>query len=325
MKHNFINTQRGAGDDLMSQVGGAVGGALTGGIGSLLGAPLALLSNSIQAGQQNTLTQQQLQANEQLSAYNYAQQYDLWQKTNYPAQVEQLNKAGLNPALLYAKGGMGGTTGTPSGGIGMGIAAPNQLQAQQAQNMQTQETAADIKLKNAQAENISAQTPQEADLMKSQIDSITQGVNNAKAQEILTDAQTQTQRLTNSIQNETIDDQIANIRATATKIQQESQQAVRNNWMDANTARDKIDTIHGIMIGQFIKNNLDKTEAATNNQQIQQSINQIQQNWKTLGINQQNANTNEGQLKLQQMIKDIPDSKGIILHGLTRLIPNIML
>lgn len=43
-------------------------------------------------------------------------QMQMWKDTNYPAQVAMLKEAGLNPAILYAKGGMGGTTGSQGGG-----------------------------------------------------------------------------------------------------------------------------------------------------------------------------------------------------------------
>lgn len=39
---------------------------------------------------------------------------DIWERTNYKAQVEQLNKAGLNPGLIYGMGGAGGTVGGSS-------------------------------------------------------------------------------------------------------------------------------------------------------------------------------------------------------------------
>ena len=37
--------------------------------------------------------------------------YRDWE-TNYPAQVEQMKLAGLNPALAYGMGGGGGVTNT---------------------------------------------------------------------------------------------------------------------------------------------------------------------------------------------------------------------
>ena len=44
-------------------------------------------------------------------------QFDLWNKTNYGAQMEHMKKAGLNPALMYGKGaGQGGSTGSQTGG-----------------------------------------------------------------------------------------------------------------------------------------------------------------------------------------------------------------
>lgn len=43
-------------------------------------------------------------------------QYQQWLRTNYPKQIEMMKKAGLNPALMYAKGGPGGTTGSQTGG-----------------------------------------------------------------------------------------------------------------------------------------------------------------------------------------------------------------
>ena len=36
---------------------------------------------------------------------------DIWEKTNYKAQMGQLEKAGLNAGLIYGMGGAGGTLG----------------------------------------------------------------------------------------------------------------------------------------------------------------------------------------------------------------------
>jgi len=44
-------------------------------------------------------------------------QMDMWNKTNYGAQMEHIKNAGLNPALMYGMSGGGGTTaGSQSGG-----------------------------------------------------------------------------------------------------------------------------------------------------------------------------------------------------------------
>lgn len=76
------------------------------------------------------LMQQQFQNQTGLNVQGHQLQYQMWLKTNYPGQVEQLKKAGLNPALLYGKGGgSGATTGSQGGGsaaggsAGLGMAA----------------------------------------------------------------------------------------------------------------------------------------------------------------------------------------------------------
>jgi len=43
-------------------------------------------------------------------------QMDMWNKTNYAAQVGHMKDAGLNPALMYKGAGAGGTTGSQGGG-----------------------------------------------------------------------------------------------------------------------------------------------------------------------------------------------------------------
>ena len=56
-------------------------------------------------------------ANQQtLNKQGQQMQYEMWEKTNYPAQVAMLRAAGLNPSMLYAKGGQGGVTGSQTGG-----------------------------------------------------------------------------------------------------------------------------------------------------------------------------------------------------------------
>ena len=58
-----------------------------------------------------------------MSKLSHDLQYDMWQKTNAPAQAEQLRKAGLNVGLMYGGSGAGGTTtgaGAVAGSVGRG-------------------------------------------------------------------------------------------------------------------------------------------------------------------------------------------------------------
>jgi hypothetical protein len=53
---------------------------------------------------------------QELNQQGHDLQYEMWNKTNYGAQVKHMLKAGLNPALMYGSAGQGGTTGSQGGG-----------------------------------------------------------------------------------------------------------------------------------------------------------------------------------------------------------------
>ena len=73
---------------------------------------------------------------------------DIWEKTSYKAQMGQLEKAGLNPGLIYGMGGAGGTLGGSSA-TAQGAAGTGAMDIA---------GAAQIALLNAQRENIEADT-----------------------------------------------------------------------------------------------------------------------------------------------------------------------
>ena len=76
---------------------------------------------------------------------------EMWKNTSYAAQKEQMQKAGLNPALLYGMSGGGGQTtggsGVAVGGNGMGIDIQGGLKG-----------AMELALLKAQKDNIEADT-----------------------------------------------------------------------------------------------------------------------------------------------------------------------
>jgi hypothetical protein len=105
-------------------------------------------------------------------------QMDMWNKTNYGAQVEQLKAAGLNPSLIYGKGGQGGVTGSQGGGS----AASGNAAAAQLMDLNVWKNQAELDLLKSQARlnNVEAdkksgvdteKTSTEIDFLKSQIQS----------------------------------------------------------------------------------------------------------------------------------------------------------
>jgi hypothetical protein len=110
--------------------GAAAGAAAGGSSGSKLGGMLMDIGSSVfgglfQRGSNKKNMKRQYNYQRMLNQQGHDLQYDMWNKTNYPAQLEMMKKAGLNPGLMYGLGGGGGTTtGSQGGGAAAGGQAP---------------------------------------------------------------------------------------------------------------------------------------------------------------------------------------------------------
>lgn len=133
-----------------------------------------------------------LQAKYNKEQADYSQQLalDMWNKTNYEEQVKHMQAAGLNPALLYSKGGTGGST------AGAGTAAPVSDGTTQAIGMGLQ--AKQIAIGQAQQMAETAKTVAEAakisgvdtDSVKTSIKKMLQDIEASKAGQAATEAGT---------------------------------------------------------------------------------------------------------------------------------------
>lgn len=138
--------------------------------GGIVGTGMGMLDEAImgdsrrkkQVEQQKKLTDINVAGQGQLMDKAQQQQLEMWDATNYTAQMEQMRKAGLNPALMYAGGGGEGTTGSiGGGGVGTGSAS-NEAEQMHAQNakqgmaLQMAKMGAEIKVMEAQAKKLEA-------------------------------------------------------------------------------------------------------------------------------------------------------------------------
>lgn len=101
---------------------GEIFGGILGLAGKIAGNDNAKLAEKRQF--QNEMNLMKLQASYNKEQAKYSQQLakDMWESTNYEAQVRHLKAAGLNPALMYGQGGGGGasTDGGEAQGVSMG-------------------------------------------------------------------------------------------------------------------------------------------------------------------------------------------------------------
>ena len=128
----------GLGATLANAASAGLAGAVTGGIGSIVSGGLGLLSGLFKKNNNGLKNQQKLmqQAWEYEKEgmglqYNYGQQaadaeykrnLQMWKETNFGAQRDEMEKAGLSVGLMYGNGG--GQAASTAGGDGMQPSGP---------------------------------------------------------------------------------------------------------------------------------------------------------------------------------------------------------
>ncbi|AXH75642.1 MAG: DNA pilot protein [Microviridae sp.] len=127
-------------------------------VGGILGLALGGINDRRQLKQQSKLQAMQIQGQKEMTDYNTGKQLEMWEKTGYGAQKDQMMRAGLNPALLYGTSGGGGQTANITAGNVSGADAPKGGgEAISGMGMGLQ-TLAQLQLLKAQKENIEADT-----------------------------------------------------------------------------------------------------------------------------------------------------------------------
>jgi hypothetical protein len=139
---------------------GAVGGAAMGIGGNLLQGIGRKRREERGLSYQKDLMGLQQRNQMDLNKQGHQLQMDMWNKTNYGAQMEHLKDAGLNPALMYGMSGGGGTTaGSQSGGGAGGGNAPEVKETQVGNGgMMGMQMASQIALTNAQTQKVKTET-----------------------------------------------------------------------------------------------------------------------------------------------------------------------
>lgn len=106
-------------------------------LGEIMGMIGGTILGDMQAREQGRLQEEtqnrQAELNKEQAKYSQGLAKEYWDYTNWENQVSHLKNAGLNPALMYGRGGSGGQTG---GGKAEGVSQPEQKQMQIAQNAQ---------------------------------------------------------------------------------------------------------------------------------------------------------------------------------------------
>jgi hypothetical protein len=271
--------------------------------GGLLGIGLNQIGNVFQHGQTQGLMQQQF--NNQMALNSQMQQIAManWDYTNYENQVKHMKNAGLNVGLMYGMGGGGGQSSAASSG---GSAAMGQ--APQAQNymglMQAELLGSQAKLNEAEADKAKALADKtrgvDTKLGETQIGSLTQGIENQKAQQKLTEMETDLKGIEYDLKEATFDDSIQIVNNEKNKGLKQIYILEKEGLIKNEEAKVKAKELTLKLAGMELDNAFTKMNTKLTEEKIaqvkQDVINSIDTTWAT----KKNAYTNEQHLWNEQ-------------------------
>ena len=298
----------------MKELGMAIGTAA----GSIFGSLIGNRMQQDQFGNQLTLMKKQHEYNEESANAAQKRAYEMWEDTNYAAQIEQMKKANLSPGLMYGQAGAGG--GTVSGAQGQGTSQPidksieMKLRGQEL-GLQLANLASQIKLNESQANKNNAEADKtsgvDTELAKTSIENLISQTKNEKDRNILiwadkrfkeaaADAQEASAKLASG-QNEKIGYEIKQIEKSLDKMELEMNgikldNELKEKVMDSKIKEAEISVkalMNSILVGNSqIKLNNQQAEAITDKvmqdwQSIAQQWNKLQQNGQIIEIDRE--------------------------------------
>lgn len=171
-------------------------------------------------------TKEQHNRTKELMDKSHGLQYDMWKKTNYGAQRQEMEEAGLNPGLMYGSAGAGGQAVAPSapqGGKENIFDLGSQIASVRMTEAQTKLAEAQAKKTDVEAENLAGV---ERDVKQAQ-------TGNLQADTRLKEIQQQADNLGLEFQDRTLDSRVQAIFSQGDKLLQEAQQ-LRNQTNISN-------------------------------------------------------------------------------------------
>lgn len=207
----------------------------------------------------------------------HEQQLDMWNKTNYEAQVKHLEKAGLNPALLYGMSGAGGAT-TGAGNVASGA----------------QEQVYDV------GQNITQQRMAEAQIKLAEAQANKTEVEAKKIGGVDTEVATweaELKKIAANIQGSTQQEQINQIKDIADKALSETVQERHKQIISEETYQARITQIKAESIGATLQNELLRSNKEVNEAKIKEIAEAILQRWEHIAVDREGQQTSRDNME----------------------------
>ncbi|AXH74908.1 MAG: DNA pilot protein [Microviridae sp.] len=259
----------------------------------------------IQNRNQQAMMRQQMANQMKLNEQGQQIQLDTWEKTNYPAQIKMLQSAGLNPGLLYSKGGTGGTTGGQSGGSASGgSASGGNVQMAQGMNpvsiMELKNQMAQIELTKALADKARAETPEIHPTAEAGRQKLGAETANLGAEKEFTASKTRYQEIVNSYEGQTLEESLKQIQNNNAVLVNN----IRKSGAEAKEAEETVNqkikqaelktVAEGLEIALLKENIINRKEQTLEiKEKIQVMSEELLQGWEKLDQSQKQVKINE--------------------------------
>lgn len=267
-----------------------------------LGMALGNYNDRRQLKQQRKLQNLQLEGMRASTDYQAMKEYEMWLKTGYTGQMEQLKKAGLNPGLLYGMGGAGGQSMGGSGGTPSGASAPQGAAISMEIGMQN----AQRKLIEAQTENIQADTankPLEGKKIEAGTLNLIAGTETEKVKKELGEIQVNIAQIEEDIKGATANAAKASIFTALREATERLQILTNEKEISDATQEEKIKMIRTELAGMYARNELTRAQTGKTKADTEQLAKQIALEYDKL------ANEKE-KTKLQEKLTEFETSFG---------------
>lgn len=245
-------------------------------------------------------------------------QYEMWEKTNYPAQMAMLKKAGLNAGLLYGQSGTGGaTTGSQGGGSAQGGSAPNMMPMELGSMIAASKAGAEVELMKAQAEKLKAETKKTAGVdteeAKTRIDNMLVGMDTERSKQAMNGAITYLKQIEGYVAEGSKEDAIDRIHWLTERAVADASKANSEAYVAKGTREEQKKIIASTAAKSILEIELTDAQIGKTKEEAREITNRILQAWGMLkvaetnaisntvqaGAADRNATTNQGNLALR--------------------------
>lgn len=260
--------------------------------GAAFGIEMEKGQNRRQIEQQKRLQELQIQGNKEMTDYQKMKELEMWRNTSYPAQMAMMKEAGLNPSLMYGMGGGGGTTvggggagvsgASASGSSGQGIAGAQMGLQMKAQTELLQAQKENIEADTANKQGDTANKPKVGANLDASTASLTQGIENQRAQERLTVIQGYIADTELEIKGKTKEDAIRLVSQEVEMADNEIRAMKRENWVDDATAKDRIGMVRARLAGALLENLLTDAKISLTKEETMAIGKRLSQGWEGL-------------------------------------------